>query len=465
MFTLKEISSAIDGRILLGENETEIYGVSTDTRKISKGDLFIALRGERYDGNSFLREAERKGAKALITDNDYSTSKEFKSEIIYVDDCLEALGDLARFYRLKFDLPVVCVTGTNGKTSTKEMLFSIFSQKNNTLKTEGNLNNLIGLPMQIFNLEKEHKKAVFEIGMNRVGEIDRLSEIAIPQVGVITNIGKAHLESLCTLESVRDAKGEMINRISEDGFMVFSGDDKNKSFFKKKSEDRGLKVLTFGTSDCNDLFFEDVFFPYENGTKFNLFCHGEKNKVWIPQFGYHSVLNAVAAATASICLGVSIAEIIEGLRQSSNLPMRMKVRPIPKYENSFLIDDSYNANPDSMLSSFSTATILKKEAKLFIVLGDMSELGKLKSELHAELIRDLFKMSIGKNCVFILVGLLMTEAAEEIRKDTDLINLESFMSLEDSLSWFYENFSKGDWVLVKGSRVSRMERFSEEILN
>ena len=225
MFNVEEIVSAIGGRILIGDNLTGVYGVSTDTRKISSGDLFIALKGENFDGNLFLKEAEQKGAKALIASKDYRSKEEFEIPIIYVDDCLKALGDLAKFHRLKFELPVVCVTGSNGKTSTKEMLFSILSQNNKTLKTEGNLNNLIGLPMQLLNITKEHEKAVFEIGMNRFGEIDRLAEMAVPKVGVITNIARAHLESLHTLESVRDAKGEIINRISENGFMVFSGDN------------------------------------------------------------------------------------------------------------------------------------------------------------------------------------------------------------------------------------------------
>ena len=465
IFNVEEIVSAIDGKILMGESLTEVYGVCTDTRKISPGDLFIALKGENFDGNFFLREAEQKGAKALITSNDYCSSEEFKIAVIYVDDCLKALGDLAKFHRLKFELPVVCVTGSNGKTSTKEMLFSILSQNNKTLKTEGNLNNLIGLPMQLLNITKEHEKAVFEIGMNRFGEIERLAEMAVPHVGVITNIARAHLENLHTLESVRDAKGEIIHRVSKNGFMVFSGDHDYGSFYKRKSQERGLQVQTFGSSDRNSLFFEDVCFPYENGTKFSLFYNGEKREAWIPQFGCHSVLNAVAAATVATCLSVSMEEIVRGLRDSSSLPMRMKIKPIPDYENSFLIDDSYNANPDSMLSSFKTAIILKRESKLFVVLGDMSELGELKSELHKDLILNLLKMSTKKNCVFILVGLLMTEAAEEIKKDFNFVNFKAFEFLDDALSWFYENFAKGDWVLVKGSRVSRMERFSEEILN
>ncbi len=465
MFTIKEIASAVNGKILSGNNLTEIYGVCTDTRKIRPDDLFVALKGDNFDGNSFLEEADSRGAKGLITNVDYSSFKEFKSAVIHVKDCLKALGDLAKFYRLRFKIPVVCVTGSNGKTTTKEMLFSILSQKNKVLKTEGNLNNLIGLPMELLNLTKEHEKAVFEIGMNRVGEIDRLSEIAAPQVGVITNIARAHLERLLTLESVRDAKGEMIDRISENGFLVFSGDDEYKAFFKKKSEHRGLQVLTFGSSNRNDLFFEDILFPYENGTKFNLFFNGEKKNVWIPHFGYHNVLNAVAAATAAACLGSTIEEIIEGLRQASSLPMRMEIKPIPSFENSFLIDDSYNANPDSMLSSFKTAIILKGQAKLFIVLGDMSELGECKSEIHESLIRDLLRMSVAKKCVFILVGLLMTEAVNEIKRDSNLNNVKSFQLLEDALSWFRKNFSDGEWVLVKGSRMSRMERFSERILN
>tara|TARA_B100000686_G_scaffold330172_1_gene392151 strand:- start:14336 stop:15733 length:1398 start_codon:yes stop_codon:yes gene_type:complete len=465
MFNVEEIVSAIGGRILIGDNLTGVYGVSTDTRKISSGDLFIALKGENFDGNLFLKEAEQKGAKALIASKDYRSKEEFEIPIIYVDDCLKALGDLAKFHRLKFELPVVCVTGSNGKTSTKEMLFSILSQNNKTLKTEGNLNNLIGLPMQLLNITKEHEKAVFEIGMNRFGEIDRLAEMAVPKVGVITNIARAHLESLHTLESVRDAKGEIINRISENGFMVFSGDDDYESFYKQKSEERGLQVQTFGFSDHNSLFFEDICFPYDNGTKFSLFYHSEKKEAWIPQFGYHNVLNAVAASTVATCLGVSIEEIVQGLRSSSSLPMRMTVKPIPDYKNSFLIDDSYNANPDSMLSSFDTAIVLKRESKLFVVLGDMSELGELESELHKDLILNLLKISTEKNCVFILVGVLMTEAAEKIKKDFNFVNFEGFEFFEDALSWFYNNFAKGDWVLVKGSRVSRMERFSEEILN
>ena len=465
MFTIEEIASAVNGKILSGNKLTEIYGVCTDTRKICPGNLFIALKGDNFDGNSFLEEADNRGAKGLVTNVDNTSFKEFKSAVIYVKDCLEALGDLAKIYRLRFKIPVVCVTGSNGKTTTKEMLFSILGQKNKVLKTEGNLNNLIGLPMELFNLRKEHEKAIFEIGMNRVGEISRLSEIAAPHVGVITNIARAHLERLITLESVRDAKGEMINRISENGFLVFSGDDQHKDFFKKKSENRGLQVLTFGSSNQNDLFFKDILFPYEKGTKFNLFFNGEKKNVWIPQFGYHNVLNAVAAATAATCLGSTIEEIIEGLRQTSSLRMRMEIKPVPNFENSFLIDDSYNANPDSMLSSFKTAIILKGQAKLFVVLGDMSELGECKSEIHLSLIQDLLRISVAKKCVFIFVGLLMTDAVNEIKRDSNLGNVKSFQLLEDALSWFRKNFSDGDWVLVKGSRMSRMERFSEGILN
>ena len=466
IFTVKEVISAVDGNILMGDSSIKIYGVSTDTRKINSGDLFIALKGENFDGNSFLEEADRKGASALVTSLDSPLSREFNGAVIQVRDCLKAYGDLARFYRLRFELPVVCITGSNGKTSTKEMLFSILNQKNKVLKTEGNLNNLIGLPMQLLNLKSEHEKAVFEIGMNRPGEIGRLSEIAVPHLGVITNIARAHLERLHTVASVRDAKGEMIDRISEDGFMIFYGDDAHSTFYTEKSKNRGLQVLTFGSSKRNNIFFKDVVFPYKNGTKFNIFMNGEKKSVWTPQFGYHNVLNAVAAATAASCLGSSLEEIIEGLRKAKSLPMRMTVKAIPNAKGSFLIDDSYNANPDSMLSSFKTAMILKGQAKLFVFFGDMNELGESEFELHSSLIRDLQRISIDSQCVFIFVGIIMSAAVEEIKSYSNLEdNVQSFEFFEEALSWFYENFSNGDWVLVKGSRLSRMERFSEEILN
>ncbi len=458
-FTAMEITEAVSGRLLRGRPGMTVSGVSTDTRTLEGGALYVPLVGPNFDGHDFLGDALAGGAAGALVARGRNMPLAEEAFAVEVDDTLYALGELARYHRARFDLPVVAVTGSNGKTTTKEMIAAILAEGGETLKSEGNLNNLIGLPREVFRLGEEHARAVFEMGMNRPGEIRRLSEIAAPRVAVITSIAPVHLEGLGSIEAVRDAKGELLDVMGLGGAAVLCTEDDQSRILADRFRSKGGRVLTFGFAEESEVRGTGIRFSAREGTRFLLYMGGEETEVRLPAVGRHNVMNALAAAAAASIIGSATDEIVRGLSRVSLPRMRLEIEEIPGREDCFLLNDAYNANPASVLQAIETADLLKAPGRLFGILGDMKELGSTEEAAHREIGR---AAAAGGFDFFAGVGALMALAADEARRagmtDEQAV---SFEAPEAAAAWAKERLQPGDWVLVKGSRSMQMERAVE----
>ena len=458
VFSANEIVAAVDGRLIRGDGSAHAAGVSTDTRTLEAGELFIALKGPNFDGAQFLPQATGKKAAGVVVEQGADVPDGDAAFVVEVADTLRALGDLGRAYRNRFEIPVVGVTGSNGKTTTKEMIAALLSQRGETCKSEGNLNNLVGLPHQIFQLCEEHASAVFEMGMSEAGEISRLAEIARPRIAVITNVGPAHIEGLGSVEAVRDAKGEILEGIPPGGVAVLSNEDEHSRFLAERYESRGGRVIRFGFSQESD-FWADEIQVDPDGTRFTLHCPDGESEVRIEALGRHNVQNALAAAACASALGVGLGEMADGLSRAVLPKMRLQAREMPGRGDIHLLDDSYNANPESVAQALETASALSGDGRLISVLGDMAELGPVAESAHREVGR---KMAAGGVDLFVGVGPLMRLASDEARlAGMDGARILNFDTPEQAASSLSDRLLSGDWVLVKGSRSMMMERVIE----
>ncbi|RJQ19002.1 MAG: UDP-N-acetylmuramoyl-tripeptide--D-alanyl-D-alanine ligase [Nitrospiraceae bacterium] len=452
--TVNEIIEATGGELLAGD-PGPFTGVSIDSRAIAEGGLFFALRGERFDGHAFIEKALVKGAGAVV-DSRPSVLPQGRV-IILVKDTLKALQDLAHFLRTRRDIPVVAVTGSNGKTTTKEMVYSVLSKRYRTLKNEGNLNNHIGLPLSLTRLSAEDEAAVLEMGMNAPGEIRRLREIAAPTHGVITNIGSAHLGMLGSREAIRDAKLEILPGLS---VAIINADDEMLVRGVEKAEDFKGEIISFSINNDSNVMAKDIQ-STERGSSFILkFRDIGEIPVSLGVHGIFNVYNALAAAAAAFSLGLPVDVIKAGLEDFSAFSMRFQ---IVKTKGLTVINDSYNANPSSMEESLKELVRLRT-GRAVVVLGDMGELEEFSEEAHKSLGRLISEM--GAN-VFVATGEMMSLAAEEIKKAGAGKGLEvyAFRDADDVSGNIMDILKEGDTVLIKGSRSMKMDRVAGRILN
>ncbi len=443
MFTAKEIAKAANG-VLVG-NDAEISSVSTDTRAIESGALFIAIKGENFDGNEFIAKAFENGAAAAISDVENKAS-DVEKPVIYVENSRIAQLKLARYYRDKFNVKLCGVTGSVGKTSTKDMIFAVLNSKFPTLKTEGNFNNDIGLPKTLFGLNENYKAAVIEMGMSDLGEISALSKAAHPDCAVITNIGWCHIENLKTRENILKAKLEILDGTDENAPLIINGDDE---MLKTVNVDR--KTVRFGFSPANDVFADNIVF--ENGSEtFTLHYDGKEYSAGVPAIGEHHVLNALAAFCVGIEFGMTPMEIIPAFMNYEASGMRQKIEKKNGYT---LILDCYNASPDSMKSSLSVLGTMN--GRKIAVLGDMLELGEMSEKLHAGLADNVEKNS---DMAF-LFGKEMKALRDELfKREFPVFYSENKSELTEILN---HNLKSGDNVLFKGSRGMKMEEIANRI--
>jgi UDP-N-acetylmuramoyl-tripeptide--D-alanyl-D-alanine ligase len=452
MFTIEEIVRVTGGTVS-GDSAGGVSGVSTDSRQVKAGEMFVALKGERFDGHDFIEATATRGVGVFLAESAWLAANAVPEgvTVVSVPDTLCGYGDLAEYHRHRFEIPVVGVTGSNGKTTVKEMLSSILTLTGKGLKTAGNLNNLIGLPQMLLQLNECHQWAVLEMGMSKPGEIDRLAEIAAPKVGIITNAYPAHLESMGSVEAVARAKGELFRRLPSGGCAVYNADDPLISLLPSPT---GVRRLSFGLQGA-EACASDIVSRGRNGQTFTLYLPGEKLPVRLNALGMHNVINALAAAAAARALGVDTHLIVKGLEMFTPYDKRFKPEEL---DGLVLIDDSYNANPASMRAALETLRDIREECRGIAVLGDMLELGGGAEEAHREVGK------LAASCVESLY--VMGEMAETVAEGARSGGLPEGAvivgkSHEEMLSGLRKAVKAGDFILVKGSRGMGMEIVAE----
>ena len=460
-FILEEVLKATGGRLLQGEEKTSFRGISTDSRTVAEGELFIALKGERFDGHHFAIEALKKRAGGVIIEEDKIRDIRWNgyrpSVVIAVKDALHALGDIARERRRKFGTPVVALTGSNGKTTTKDMISACLETTFPVLKTKGNLNNLIGLPLTLLNLTEQERIVVLEMGMNVPGEIRRLTEIAEPDVGLITNIERVHLEGMGSLERVREEKGELFRRMRQDGTILVNQDDPR--VMDLASEFRGQKI-TFGIDHPAEVMAKEIRLKGVGGTSFTLMMEGVTMEITLPFLGGYFVPNALSAIASASLFGIELEKVKEALEHLSPSPMRMEVLR-PK-EGVTLINDAYNANPRSMELALEILSEMKGKGRAIAVLGDMLELGDFSVEAHQHIGQRVEELSIDFLLALGEEAPVLVESA--IRHGLDSEKARIVESHTDAISILKKMVRDGDWILVKGSRRMGMEKIAAGLM-
>jgi UDP-N-acetylmuramoyl-tripeptide--D-alanyl-D-alanine ligase len=459
-FSTEEVLKATGGKLLQGEEGIAFRGISTDSRTVGEGDLFIALKGERFDGHHFVIQVLEKKAGGVVIEEEKVGDMRWNGyrsrTVIAVKDTLRALGDLARERRRKFGIPVVALTGSNGKTTSKEMIFSCLETTFPVLKTEGNFNNLIGLPLTLLRLTEKERVVVLEMGMNVPGEIRRLMEIAEPDAGLITNIERVHLEGLGSIERVKEEKGELFRKMKKDGVILVNQDDPR--VVDLASEFPGQKI-TFGVERSADVKAKEVRLRGTEGTSFILMMEGEETEITLPLLGKHFVPNALSAIGVASLFGIEMEKAKEALEHFRPAPMRMEIIHLSR--GATLINDAYNANPRSMEVALETLAEVKGRGRAIAVLGDMMELGDFTEEAHQSLGRKAGDLSI--DLLFVLGEQAPIVVEFALRHGFEPTRAKVVEGHSEAVALLKERMQEGDWILVKGSRRMAMERIVESL--
>lgn len=455
---LGALARAAEAQVSGGALPVSVKAVGTDSRSLSPACLFVALRGDRFDGHQFLGAAVHGGAVAVCVDEAYAKSgaADLGVPMLVVKDTLRALGDIARAIRLGEPGPVVGVTGSNGKTTTKELIAAALSPRGPVHKTQGNLNNLIGVPLTLVARPEGTWAQVIEMGMNARHEIDRLALIAVPDVGVITTVGPAHLEGLGTIENVARAKAELFEMLPEQATAVVNADDAlimsvAVPFIGKR------KKLTFGrAAGCDVRIVKSV--AAEEGNVVTLAIAGKDVDIALPLAGAHNVANSAAAAACAHALGLSAAEIATGIASVKVPGGRQRIlRDLPSGVS--IIDDTYNANPQSMIASFATlADVAPKGARRVAVVGDMFELGATAPALH----RQVGEAAARSGIAWVLALGPNAEQTAAGARDNGAV-AAYFSDIEALNTALVSGMRPGDWITVKGSRGMKMERVVDHL--
>ncbi|MCE5265634.1 MAG: UDP-N-acetylmuramoyl-tripeptide--D-alanyl-D-alanine ligase [Deltaproteobacteria bacterium] len=455
-----EILKATGGIPLRGGSGWSCRGVSTDTRTLAAGNLFVALSGENFDGHEWLPQAAERGAAGLLirtVDSGKLAAVPKEVPAIGVPDTMQALGDIARDWRRRFPLPVVAITGSSGKTTTKEMIAAIAGRKRRVLKTEGNLNNQIGLPLTLLRLHGKHELAIVEMGTNSPGEIAALASIAQPDVGVITNIGPAHLAGLGSLAAIRKEKGALFETMAGRGTAIVNRDD--PAIVLLAEQWPGERV-TFGFGPGALVTARKMETAGPEGVHFRLVTDGAEIPVFLHAPGSHNEMNALAAAATVWALGFGRDEIAAGLATFRPMSGRSEIRRLGN--GAYLIIDAYNANPASVREAIMTLRGLRESGDAVAILGDMLELGAQSAALHGE-IGELIAEA-GIRDLFLKGSLTEAVAAGAIRRGFPAERITFFKEPEEVVSALRTRLKRGDWILIKGSRKMKMEAVADKII-
>ena len=430
--------------------------VSTDTRTIPAGALFVALEGDRFDAHDFLDEAKAKGAGAAVVRK--GTPGVPGLPLFEVDDTHRGLGALAGFHRRRFRIPVGAVAGSNGKTTTKEMLAAILRTRGPALATEGNLNNEVGVPLTLFRLSGEHRAAVLELGMSAPGELQRLTEMAKPDAGVVTLVAAEHLEFLKDLDGVAEAEGELYRGLLPGSVAVVNADDA-RCVAQAERVASGVKKIFFGKSAWADVRLAGSTSLGVEGQE--IFLEGEEGiTVRLGFVGEHNAMNAAAAAATARTLGFSFEEISRGL--SSARPYAHRSRVVAGVGGITILDDCYNASPASMEAALATLAGLRAgdSGRAIAVLGDMLELGAFEEEAH----RGVGRGAQGRVDVAAFFGPRSLHSSEEFSSSASSSSSAHFTEIEPLLAWLRPRLAPGDVLLVKGSRGMKLERVVDALI-
>lgn len=440
IFSIAELA----GGRLHGTRDGMVTAVTTDSRTIRRGDLFVALRGEKFDGHDFLPSAHRSGAAAAIVERVDLALPEFPQ--IQVTDSLAALQRLAKAYRDEWSLKVVGITGSNGKTSTKEMLAAVLSERFRVVKTEGNLNNHIGVPLSILRASSKHEVAVLEVGMNHAGELKPLVEMVKPDVAVITNIGIAHIGFLESREAIAREKMVLAEGVRNDGVVILNANDSFTAWIAARCRARIVRAgLEIGDLQARDIVH------HQDGEEFTIADESGCTRAKLPVPGEHMVLNAAMAVAAGRTLGLSLEECASGLRRTVIPGGRLRVQRLGAL---FLIDDAYNANPDSVVAALKTASCLPLPGRRVAALGRMGELGQESVPGHRRVGSAVAEFGFA---FLVTVGdeaeLIAEAAARSGLKDVIAVTTH-----EEAVEVLNGYLQSGDVLLVKGSLTSQMDR-------
>jgi UDP-N-acetylmuramoyl-tripeptide--D-alanyl-D-alanine ligase len=444
---LGQVAEICGGKVVRGRAETMVSNVCQDTRQLQRGDIYWALRGEKYDGHNFVSGAAGLGAAAAVVDR-VAENVPADFSLVQVDDTLIALHRLAAWYRSQLDAKVICVTGSNGKTSTKDFAAAVAATRFEVSKTAGNYNNHIGLPLTILSAKSTDQVCVWEIGMNHAGEIEPLARLARPHLGIITNIGVAHIEFLGSREAIAQEKGMLAEELDDQGVLILDASDDFCESIAARSRARVIRVGSEGTLRAENLR------PSVHGLDFDLVNGTERVAAHLPVTGDHMVKNALMAAVAGLELGLSLREVASGLASTQMSKGRLACAEV---RGVTVLDDTYNANPDSMEAALRALRSLPGGGRRFAVLGSMGELGSYADEGY----RRVGRVAAETMDVLITVG---TEAASmaEAAEQEERCDVHRAADTMEAAKILRELSRSGDAAVIKGSRSARMERVLEE---
>jgi len=451
---LEFILGACAGKLVAGLPGTLIKRVTTDSRAAQPGDLFVALAGERHDGHEFLRDVVQKGVDAVMVESNKVPTDLPKCAVIAVENTRKALGQVAARYRSDFTLPVVAVGGSNGKTTTKELLASILRQKLATVWSEASFNNDIGVPLTLLRLENKHEAGVMEVGTNHPGELAPLLGMVQPRMGVITNIGREHLEFFNDLAGVAREEGTLAEQLPAGGVLFMNGDSEWTPQIVHRTQARAVRV---GVGDKNDWRASNIRLANQGVVFYVKTPHAEFSGDYrINLLGRHQVMNALLAMAVGAEMGLGRAEIERGLTECQPPKMRMQL-----WESNGVrvIDDAYNANADSMLAAFQTLQDIPCKGRRVAVLGDMAELGSYSEAAHIEVGKRAGEAGVDQ---LFAIGKMASVIAKAAR-DAGLNRVFEFLDADAAASAVKSFVKPGDVVLLKASRVARLERVAEAL--
>ena len=450
--TVNKIVEICNGKLLSGDENIQVKTYSKDTRTLNKGDMYLGIKGEKINGNDYIEQAFINGAIGCITDENVSQKiiNKYKKEkvIIKVENTIKAIQGLAKYKRSLYNIPVIAVTGSVGKTSTKDIIANVLGQKYKVLKTEGNMNNHIGLPMTLLKL-KDHTAVVVEMGMNHFGEISLLTNIAKPTGCVITNIGTSHIGNLGSRENILKAKLEILEGLDKDGFVLINNDNDLLHDWAKK--EKKYKVYTYGLEN-NSTYMAKKVTILENSSEFEI--NGIKGNV--PVGGIHFVYNSVCAFAVGDILNVEKEKIIKGISEFKLTAKRMDTEVIQ--DNIKIINDSYNASYDSMKAALEVVNNTLAQRKIAI-LGDMLELGDYAKELHEKVGEEVVKNKID---ILITIGENAKNIANKA-KELKMENVQSFNNIDEAIKNIKEIIKSGDLILLKASNSMNFSKILNEL--